>query len=148
MHLILWSYRGVVALAVGALVYNYFLVKQGGASLYDFSELTYTVVGLAVLAEPVFWASMHLCGGILMGVAAGGLLDGIKLSCILGIGLGLSRCWPYVAAASAGVYAAGGPQVYSIGGAVAALLLFGLDKAMTWFWHNAKPALTGGGDHH
>lgn len=142
MHLILWSYRGIVALMVGALVYDYFVMKGGGAG-YGFTELTYTVVAVAALAEPVFWASMHLCGGILMGVAAGGLMDGIKLSCILGIGLGLSRCWPYVLAAAAGTYAANGPQIYSIGGAVVAVGLFGLDKAMTWFWHNAKPEFTG-----
>jgi hypothetical protein len=40
-----------------------------------------------------------------------------------------------VLAAAAGVYAADGPRLYSIGGVVMAIGLYGLDKAIGWFWH-------------
>lgn len=133
----LWLYRVVVASLVGALVYDVYTADALGG--YSFDGPVQMVVILAALAEPAFWALTHLFGGVLMGCAAGGIWDGLKLSMILGLGLGVSRSWPYVAAATAGVYAGGGPLLYSIGGGILAVGLFALDKAMTWMWHQARP---------
>ncbi|MCP5405501.1 MAG: hypothetical protein H6922_04695 [Pseudomonadaceae bacterium] len=133
--MLLWSYRLIVACMAGALVYDFYSGQVFG---YGTDATMRGIVILAVLAEPAFWAVTHLFGGVLMGVAAGGLLDGMKLSLILGLGLGVARTWPYVAAAAAGAYAGEGPLLYSIGGAVLAVLLFGMDKAITWMWQQAR----------
>ncbi len=139
MHFLLLSYRGFAALLVGALVYNYYAALMGNWQPYTFEPIVYYIVAAIALAEPLFWAVTHLCGGILMGIAAGGIWDGIKLAVILGVGLGFSRLWPSVLACAAAIYAADGPLVYSIGGALLAGGLYGLDKAMSWMWHHAKP---------
>ncbi|MFZ2587713.1 MAG: hypothetical protein WAZ18_06330 [Alphaproteobacteria bacterium] len=129
---VLWIYRVTVALLVGAFVYDFF--APTGMD-YDMGAPAYLIIAVLALAEPVFWAVMHLCGGVMMGVAAGGILDGIKLSLILGVGLGLSRLWVAVLGAAAGTYAGGGPLLYSIGGVVVAFALFGLERGIMWMWH-------------
>lgn len=138
---LLWTYRILVGLMVGAVVYDYFNAQTLNipATLDPFID---TVVILAVLAEPVFWAFTHLCGGLLMGMAAGGVWDGLKLSFILGVGFAVARMWPYVLGGAAGVLMGGGPALYGYGGLVLAFVLFMLDYAMSWFWKHAKPDLS------
>lgn len=133
---LLWIYRVAMALVVGALVYDYY-APTGFASIQG-TESLYTLVALVVLLEPAFWVATHLFGGVMMGIAAGGFLDGVRLSLILGVGLGLARLWFVVVGAAAGVYAGGGPLIYSIGGVVLAVVLFGLERAMLWMWHYSK----------
>jgi hypothetical protein len=139
MHFLHISYRILVASVVGALVSNYYGGLTGVLEPYELSSPVYYGVIALALGEPLFWAFTHLCGGVLMGIAAGGIWDGIKLALTLGVGLGIARAWPSVAASAAAVYVAGGPLLYSLGGGILALGLYGLDKAMTWMWHHAKP---------
>lgn len=128
----LWLFRLVLAALVGALVYDMYSPSVINVELDPY---VYLIVGALVLVEPAFWITTHLAGGIMMGLASGGFWDGLKLSLILGFGLGASRLWPHVLAAAAGVYAGGGPGLYSYGGALLAALLFGLEKMMVWLWN-------------
>ncbi|HEX2859903.1 MAG TPA: hypothetical protein VHP58_06890 [Alphaproteobacteria bacterium] len=136
------SFRSFVALLVAALVANFY----GGLGYqYDLHPYVYYGTAIAVLAIPVFWCSMHLCGGVLIGVAAGGLIDGLKLGMLLGIGMGLSKLWPYVLAAAAGCYIGKGPMVYVVGGVVVGILLFGIDRALMYFWKSTERGHSGFG---
>jgi hypothetical protein len=138
---LLWTYRVVVGLMVAAVVYDFYNSQTMNLTV-NLDPFIYAVVLLAALAEPAFWAFTHLCGGLLMGMAAGGIWDGLKMSFILGVGFAVARMWPYVLGGAVGVLMGGGPNLYGYGGLVLALLLFMLDQAMSWFWKHAKPDLT------
>lgn len=137
---LLWTYRAIVGLMVGAVVYDFYTSPT--PLLTTLEPAIYTVLVIAVFAEPVFWAVTHLCGGLLMGVAAGGVWDGLKLSFILGIGFAVARMWPYVLGGAVGAFMGGGQNLYVYGGFALAVVLFLLDYAMSWFWKHAKPDLT------
>lgn len=138
---LLWTYRVVVGLMVGAVVFDFYNSQTLNLTV-NLDPFIYAVVLLTALAEPAFWAVTHLCGGLLMGVAAGGIWDGLKMSFILGVGFAVARMWPYLLGAAVGVLMGGGPGIYGYGGLVLAFLLFMLDYAMSWFWKHAKPDLT------
>lgn len=137
---LLWTYRLIVGLMVGAVVYDYYN-SQAMNMMVSLDPFIINVVIVAVLAEPAFWAVTHLFGGLLMGMAAGGVWDGLKLSFILGTGFAVARLWPYVLGGAVGVLMGGGPGLYAYGGLFLALLLCILDYAMSWFWKHAKPDL-------
>ncbi|MBI1309086.1 MAG: hypothetical protein GC129_04435 [Proteobacteria bacterium] len=127
-------FQAVVALLVMAVTANFY--ARGGQQWHAVGEGVYYAVLIAVLIVPAFWAVMHLCGGMLFGVAAGGFLDGCRLGITLGLGMALGKMWPYVTAYGMGVYLGGGPLLYCIGGVVLGVLLFGLDRVMHYFWHS------------
>ncbi len=132
-----WSFQLLVATAVAALTAN--LYYNGGAGFgYAIHPYVYQGVLAAVLLGPVFWAAAHLCGGVLLGVAGGSFFDALKFALILGLGMAVSKLWLFVLAAGVGVWAGGGPLIYVVGGAVLGGLLFGLDKAMAYFWNGTR----------
>ncbi|NBX85646.1 MAG: hypothetical protein EBQ80_00135 [Proteobacteria bacterium] len=106
-------------------------------------EVYYAVVAVTLFV-PMFWAVTHLCGGVLFGVAAGGLLDGIKLGLILGLGMAVSKLWPAVLGAAVGIALGGGPQLYTALAGVLGCGLFGLEKAMIYFWKSTNSGHDGG----
>ncbi len=130
------------AALVGLLTAHYFY--DGGAGLPYLRDIgvhdyIYYAAGIGVFLIPAFWAVTHICGGIFFGIAAGGLLDGMKLGLILGFGMALAKCWPAVLAAALGVYLGGGPLIYTVLGAVAGVMLIGLDKTLGYFWNVNRP---------
>lgn len=139
MKALWWTYQLLVAMAVAALVaHQYYDGGQGFPYLrmFPLSDYLYWAVALGALVVPVFWAVTHLCGGILFGIAAGGLLDGVKLGLILGLGMAVAKVWPFVLAGAVGVYAGDGPLIYCIGGVILGIALYGLDWALTYFWNS------------
>lgn len=137
MKLLNWGYQALVAFAVLAITYHYYAMLHGNAEgLPTLEPIIYYVVAAAVFVVPLFWAFTHLCGGLLFGIAAGGVMDGLKLGLILGLGLSVGKLWPYVAAAAVGTYLGQGPALYVWGGAALAVLLFALDKVMFYFWQS------------
>jgi hypothetical protein len=141
---IYWTFRATVALLVAALVANLY-ANNGTGYGYDIHPYIYYAVAAAVLVVPAFWCSMHLCGGILIGIAAGGLVDGLKLGLLLGLGMAVSKLWPYFFAAATGCYVGQGPLVYTIGGIIVGLLLFGIDRALMYFWKSTERGHSGFG---
>jgi hypothetical protein len=138
LNFVFGVYQLLVGLVVLGLTANYYY--DGGAGFgYPIDLPVYYGVAIAVLLAPAFWAITHLCGGILMGFASGGFLDGVKLGLILGMGMALSKMWPYVLAAGAGVYLGGGPLLYTVCGAVGAVVLYALDWSLRYFWKTSKP---------
>jgi len=127
-------FQVIVALMVMAVVANYY--AKGGEHWYPVGEPVYYGVLIAALIVPVFWAVMHLCGGVLFGIAAGGFLDGCRLGLTLGLGMALGKMWPYMLAFGLGVYLGDGPLLYAIIGGVLGVLLFGLDRVMNYFWNS------------
>jgi hypothetical protein len=141
MQTLHFVYRALVAALLGLLVAHHY--NPAGLAVPMWGQVAvpdYIYLGVlaAALVTPAFWALTHLCGGVLFGLAAGGLLDGMKLGLILGLGMALSKCWPYALGVAGGVYFGGGPLLYSVVAVVAAVGLFGLDKALQYFWHSAK----------
>ena len=133
MKLLKWTYQVLVAAAVFALVANYYHDSGAGFGVKIDDIVVWGVV-VAALVIPVFWAVTHLFGGVLFGIAAGGVGDGLKLGLLLGLGLSIGKLWPYVAAAAAGVYVGHGPLIYAYGGIALAVLLLAIDKVMDYFW--------------
>lgn len=128
----------IISAMIILLVSNYF--AAGGAGYLPFSVHPYIYYGVlgAALFVPLFWAVMHMCGGMLFGIAAGGILDGLRLGFTLGIGMALGKCWPYVLATGIGIYLGGGPLSYAIICVVAAVLLFALDRVIHYFWKSTS----------
>lgn len=124
----------IISLMIIALVANYFAGQRGVYFVFNLPIYVYYGVAAAALFVPVFWAVMHMCGGVLFGIAAGGLLDGLRLGITLGVGMALGKLWPYVLATGIGVYLGGGPLYYTIVCTIVAVLLFALDRVIAYFW--------------
>lgn len=129
-----WLFNIFGILLVAALTANY--VHNGGQG-YGFAihPYIYYAVFAIIAFMPVFWAAAHLCGGLLLGIASGGVLDGLRLGLLLGFGMAISKLWPTAFGISLGLYIGQGLswQVYLA--AAAGILLFALDKVLQYFWH-------------
>jgi len=122
-------------MTVVALVVTNFYYDSGHGFGMAVPPYVYYAVAAMVAVVPVFWAITHLCGGLLLGIAGGGVLDGLRLGLMLGMGMALSKLWPSVFGAAIGVFAGGGPQLYGYGAIVVGVLLFALDRILVFFWH-------------
>lgn len=111
-------------------------INSGEGFGYILPEYFYIAVAVGVLGVSVVWTFLHVLGGCLFGIAAGGLWDGIKLGLLLGLGLGLSRLWPYVMAWTAGIFAGNAPLLPILGWGFLAIILFGLNRMVMYFWNN------------
>lgn len=127
----------VVALVVMGLSANY--VANGGRG-YGVGIHAYVYYGAlaASLAIPLFWAVMHMCGGILFGLAGKGLLDGMRMGFLLGMGMALGKLWLTSVAIGAGIFVGRGQQVYAIMFMAAGVVLFALDKTLQYFWKSIE----------
>lgn len=121
--------------ALGAEQY----VNNGAGFGYVLPDYFYTFVFIGVLGVSLVWALLHILGGCLFGMAAGGFWDGVKLGVFLGVALGLSRLWPYVVAWTVGILAGNAPLMPILGYAFLALVLFGLNRVVLYFWGNINP---------
>ncbi|PZP39106.1 MAG: hypothetical protein DI585_05150, partial [Pseudomonas fluorescens] len=93
----------VVMLLVTALATDYFY--DGGKGFgFNLPNSVYYIAGAVVAFLPVFWAIAHVCGGLLLGIASGGVLDGLRLGILLGLGMALSKLWPASFGLAAGAY--------------------------------------------
>ena len=124
----------VVMVLVAALAANYF--HEGGNGYgFEIHPYIYYGVGALVAFMPVFWAIVHVCGGLMLGIASGGILDGLRLGVLLGLGMALSKLWPAAFGVAIGAYVGDGVSSYVYLSAVAGVLLFALDRVLQYFWH-------------
>lgn len=128
-----WISHLFVMLAVMLLVANLFY-DHGRGFGFSISLYVYYAVLAMVAALPLAWAALHIGGGLLLGIASGGVLDGLRLGFILGLGMALSKLWPTAFGVGFGVMLGGGPVLYTATGLLVGVLLFGLDKALHFFW--------------
>jgi hypothetical protein len=129
-----WVLHLIVMALVAAITANYY--HAGGAGYgYAVHPYIYYGVGAVVAFLPVFWAITHVCGGLLLGLASGGVMDGLRLGLMLGTGMALSKLWPASLGAAAGIYLGDGPRLYMYGLIAVGVLLFALDRALHYFWH-------------
>lgn len=91
--------HGILMLGTLALTYDFY--GQLDAPL---PEVITWVVYLGVFGISVGWALVHALLGCLMGMAAGGIWDGLKLGVILGGLLSIGRLWPYLITFSIGSF--------------------------------------------
>lgn len=124
---------GLLALTVLALTFNLFV--YGGAGLMTLHPYVYYSVAALALIIPVFWATGHLCMGLIMGLSGGGLKEGLKLGLMLGLGMALGRCWLNIAAVGAGILLAQGPLLWGCLALVVAAFCYALNWAIHYFWH-------------
>lgn len=132
--------HSVVVVAVAALTANYYHAQGQGYGM-PIHPYVYYVVGGAVAILPVFWAVTHVCGGLLLGIASGGVMDGLRLGVLLGLGMALSKLWPAALGVAIGVWMGDGPLAYTILAAIAGALLFGLSRALHFFWKSSSSAV-------
>ena len=121
---IIWM--GVVVLAID--YYDVTLIP------YEIPALIEHMVIIGVLGVSLFWAILHVVGGGLFGLAASGVVDGLKMGLLLGMGLGISRLWSHCLAWAIGCFAADGPLWHMISLGFVALILLGLNSSMRYFW--------------
>lgn len=128
-----WLLNIVTILVVAGLAANYF---HDGGNGYGFDIHPYVYYGALAIAAflPVFWAVAHLCGGLLLGIASGGVLEGLRLGLLLGGGMALSKLWPSAFGIALGAYIANGLSSYVYLGVIAGFLLFALDRILHYFW--------------
>jgi len=130
-----WLFNIIGILLVAALTANY--VHNGGQG-YGFAihDYVYYAVFAVIAFMPAFWAAAHLCGGLLLGIASGGVLDGLRLGLLLGMGMAISKLWPSAFGIALGLYLGDGltPSWYMYLALLAGFLLFALDKILQYFW--------------
>ena len=133
MTFLRWLLNIVTFLVVAGMAANYF---HDGGNGYGFDVHPYVYYGaIAVVGfVPVFWALMHICGGLLLGVASGGILEGLRLGLLLGMGMALSKLWPAAFGVALGAYIGDGLSSYVYLSGIVGVLLLALDKILTYFW--------------
>jgi hypothetical protein len=130
----------IVVLGVAALSVDYY---DPGMIAYKIPDIVTQLVLLAVVGVSIFWTVCHVVGGGLLGMAAGGIFDGIKMGLLLGIGLGISRLWPHTLAWATGAFVAEGPVWHIVLLVVSAVVLFGLNSTMRYFWGSIQNGTLG-----
>lgn len=133
---IIWALlQSILALAIIALSvdhYNPTLIS------YQIPEFIEQLCILGVFGVALFWVLVHLIGGGLLGMAAQGMTDGVKMGLLLGIGTGAARLWPHTLAWGIGCFAASGPVSHIILMGVTSGILFGLNSCLKYFWGNIQ----------
>jgi hypothetical protein len=138
--LLLGFINSIVVLGVVALSIDYY---DPSMIAYKIPDMVTQLVLLAVVGVSIFWTVCHVVGGGLLGMAAGGVFDGVKMGLLLGIGLGISRLWPHTLAWAMGAFVAQGPVWHIVLLVVAALTLFGLNSVMRYFWGSIQNGTLG-----
>ena len=128
-----WFLNILVMLLVTAVAANYFHDNGNGYG-FDVHPYVYYGVGALVAFLPAFWAIAHVCGGVLLGLASGGVLEGMRLGILLGLGMALAKLWPAAFGVAAGAYIGDQNLLYAALGVVAGVLLFALDWILGYFW--------------
>lgn len=136
-----WLIHLIVMAVVAALAANLFNGFLGEVHPYVY----YGVAGLVAIM-PVMWAAIHLGGGLLLGIASGGVLDGLRLGFLLGMGMALSKLWPAAFGIGIGIFAGGGPRLWGGTALFVGVLLFALDRALHFFWHSTTSPKGGAGE--
>ncbi len=128
-----WILHILVIVLVAAVAADYF---HDGGNGFGFDVPAYVYYGIAgvVAFLPVFWAVAHVCGGVLLGLASGGVLEGLRLGILLGMGMAISKLWPAAFGVAAGAYLGGGGTLYVVLGLLCGFLLFALDWILGYFW--------------
>ena len=128
-----WMMNILTIVLVTVVAANYFY-DDGHGFGFEVHPYVYYAVGGIVAFLPVFWAVAHVCGGVLLGVASGGILEGLRLGLLLGLGMALAKLWPAALGVAAGAYLGDQNLTYTALGLVAGLLLFALDWILGYFW--------------
>lgn len=92
MKSLLGIVQGFLYLCTLAVAYEYY-----GELNMDVPKSIHHLLLIAILGVSAIIAVGHVIGGGLMGLTSGGVLSGMRLGLILGLGVGLSRLWPYCA---------------------------------------------------
>jgi hypothetical protein len=129
-----WLLHIIVILLVAAISANYVHANGEGYG-FPVHPYVYYATGAIVAFIPVFWAVAHLCGGLLLGIASGGVMDGLRLGLLLGFGMAISKLWPTAFGIALGIYIGQGLSWYVYLALAAGFLLFALDKILQYFWH-------------
>ncbi|MDD9912882.1 MAG: hypothetical protein OXR68_04640 [Alphaproteobacteria bacterium] len=133
--------QSVVTMGVLALSVDFY---NPAVFAYEIPQILETLVVAGVVGVSLFWAILHVVVAGLLGLAANGVVDGIRMGLLLGVGLGISRLWPHCLAWGAGSVIAEGPLWHAIGLGVIALVLLVLNSAMRYFWSTVQGGIFGG----
>ena len=127
--------QALLVMSTFALATNAY-INDGAGFGYVLPDYFYYFVIFGIAGISALWALVHIVGGGLFGMAAGGVLDGMKLGLVLGVGIGISRVWLYVLAWGAGAFAGQAPIWHVVGFGVLGALLYALNRFVMYFWNN------------
>lgn len=125
-----------------ALACYTFITKYPNANKFDIAfqvpEWVYIITFFGVIGVSSFWAIGHTVSGGLMGLASGGMFEGMRLGLLLGLGFGLGRMWPYAAlwATGAVIFSANLWEV--VGYILFAIFCVVCNVVVTFFWQRVR----------
>lgn len=112
-----------------ALTYEYYDNLE-----YNIPKVVHTIVYAGVLGVSVVWAIGHALFGAAMGIAAGGVMDGIRMGLILGFGMSVGRLWPYVLTFAVGAFLCQAQTWVIVASALAGFVCLGINTMVKFFW--------------
>jgi len=101
-------------------------------------EWAYYFLGIAVAGVSLLIAIGHVIGGGLMGMTAGGVLDGMRLGITLGLGVAFGRLWPYAAIVAVVGFITQAPVWHWLIAGFLAFLFFGINFIMRFIWQKVS----------
>ena len=136
MALIMGVIHLVLMMGTAAIVFEFydpsFLISDilGESTTSLFKIFVYGgVLGISLL-----WALMHAVSGCLMGMAAGGILDGLRLGGALGLVNGVARLWPYILTFGAIGFFVGAPVWHVVAAVLIGLSCLALHVGVKFIW--------------
>ncbi len=113
-----------------ALTYAYYVEVN-----VDIPDWAYLFLGIAVIGVSLVIAIGHVIGGGLMGMTAGGILNGMRLGIMLGLSVSLGRLWPYMLIISVVAFIAHAPTWHWVTSMLLGLLFLGINLVTKFLWH-------------
>jgi len=132
MSFIMFIIHTVLMMGTLALTYEYY-----GQLHHDIPEMLRYFIYAGVAGVSIVWAVGHALGGSILGMAAGGVWDGVKLGSMLGLAMSFSRLWPYFLAFSVGAFLCEAPNWHTIGAILLTIIAFGLNLAVKYIWSHS-----------
>ncbi|MFZ2619569.1 MAG: hypothetical protein WAX89_01730 [Alphaproteobacteria bacterium] len=105
---------------------------------YEVPLLLKQAIVLIVVGVSLFYALFHVLGGGLLGMAGGGVVEGLQMGLLMGLGIGMSRLWPYTLTWGIGCFVGKGPVLHLLLMLVTTGVLLGLHSTMTYLWGTVK----------
>lgn len=137
MHGIMLFVHGVLMAGTLVIAGDYYGEFQEYANQGWYNWFKYFVYA-GVFGVSVLWAFGHAVGGCIMGMAAGGIWEGLKMGLILGGGLSIGRLWPYMLTLGVGSFLFYNNWLHTIVLVVVGVACLGVNLSIKFIWSHTS----------